>query len=62
MLLTNQRLDRLAAMRVDFTRRKMLDNTCLTEALGEFAVTGLSTCPDSSQHALMKMGTIRYLM
>jgi hypothetical protein len=53
MLLTNQRLDKLAAMRVDFTRRKMLDNTCLTEVLGEFTVAGLSTCSDGSQHALM---------
>jgi hypothetical protein len=62
MLLTNQWLDKLAAMRVDFTRCKMLDNTCLTEALGEFAVAGLSTCSDGSQHALMKTGTIHYLM
>ncbi|KAH9829324.1 uncharacterized protein C8Q71DRAFT_863392 [Rhodofomes roseus] len=33
MLLTNQRLDKLAAARVDFTARGMLDGTCLSEAL-----------------------------
>jgi hypothetical protein len=30
MLLTNQRLDKLAAARVDFARRKMLEGTCLS--------------------------------
>jgi hypothetical protein len=37
MLLTNQRLDKLAALRTDFTRRNMLNGTCLSavlEALG----------------------------
>ena len=29
MLLTNQRLDKLAASRVDFTKRQMLNDTCL---------------------------------
>jgi hypothetical protein len=33
MLLTNQRLDKLAAARVDFTNRGMLEGTCLSEAL-----------------------------
>ncbi|TFY69251.1 hypothetical protein EVJ58_g533 [Rhodofomes roseus] len=33
MLLTNQRLDKLAAARVDFTARGMLDGTALSEAL-----------------------------
>jgi hypothetical protein len=33
MLLTNQRLDKLAASRVDFTKRDMLDGTCLQSAL-----------------------------
>jgi hypothetical protein len=33
MLLTNQRLDKLAAAYVDFTDRGMLDGTCLSEAL-----------------------------
>jgi hypothetical protein len=31
MLLTNQRLDKLAASRVDFTRRGMLQGTCLSD-------------------------------
>jgi hypothetical protein len=37
MLLTNQRLDKLAALRTDFTTRNMLNGTCLSavlEALG----------------------------
>jgi hypothetical protein len=33
MLLTNQRLDKLAAARVDFTERGMLNGTCLSGAL-----------------------------
>jgi hypothetical protein len=33
MLLTNQRLDKLAAAYVDFTDRGMLEGTCLSEAL-----------------------------
>lgn len=33
MLLTNQRLDKLAASRADFTRRGMLDGTCLGDIL-----------------------------
>lgn len=33
MLLTNQRLDKLAAARVDFTRRGMLNGTCLSDVL-----------------------------
>ena len=33
MLLTNQRLDKLAAAQVDFTVRGMLEGTCLSEAL-----------------------------
>ncbi|KAG1796311.1 uncharacterized protein HD556DRAFT_1467804 [Suillus plorans] len=39
MLVTNQRLDKLAAARTDFTTRGMLDGTCLSaaiNALGEF--------------------------
>ncbi|KAG1882348.1 hypothetical protein F4604DRAFT_1879473 [Suillus subluteus] len=32
MLVTNQRLDKLAASRADFTQRKMLDGTCLSAA------------------------------
>lgn len=33
MLLTNQRLDKLAASRVDFTSRGMLTGTCLSNIL-----------------------------
>lgn len=33
MLLTNQRLDKLAASRVDFTNRGMLEGTCLQSVL-----------------------------
>ena len=33
MLLTNQRLDKLAAAHVDFADRGMLEGTCLSEVL-----------------------------
>ena len=33
MLLTNQRLDKLAAANMDFTDCGMLEGTCLSEAL-----------------------------
>ncbi|KAG1775478.1 hypothetical protein EV702DRAFT_1180272 [Suillus placidus] len=33
MLVTNQRLDKIAALRVDFTKRGMLNGTCLSDAL-----------------------------
>ena len=33
MLKTNQRLDKLAALRVDFTKRGMLEGTCLSHVL-----------------------------
>jgi hypothetical protein len=36
MLVTNQRLDKLAASRVDFTSRGMLKGTCLSEMLYKF--------------------------
>ena len=36
MLLTNQRLDKLAAARVDFTSRGMLNGTCLHDAILAF--------------------------
>jgi len=35
MLLTNQRLDKLAAARVDFTNRGMLKGTCLSSVLDQ---------------------------
>ena len=45
MLLTNQRLDKLAASYVDFENREMLEGTCLSDALkliGKFFTLGLS--------------------
>jgi hypothetical protein len=33
MLVTNQRLDKIAALRVNFTKRGMLNGTCLMDAL-----------------------------
>ena len=36
MLLTNQRLDKLAESRVDFANRGMLKGTCLAEMLYKF--------------------------
>ena len=41
MLLTNQRLDKLAAARMDFTERGMLNGTCLStalDAIGMFSI------------------------
>jgi hypothetical protein len=41
MLLTNQRCDKIAAARIDFTERHMLDGTCLNaalEAIGTFFI------------------------
>jgi hypothetical protein len=35
MLITNQRLDKLAAARVDFTQRGMLNGTCVSAVLKE---------------------------
>jgi hypothetical protein len=35
MLLTNQRIDKLDALRADYARRGMLDGTCLLNVLGE---------------------------
>lgn len=41
ILLTNQRLDKLSALRVDFTRRGMLTGTCLSavNALGKSRIS-----------------------
>jgi hypothetical protein len=44
MLLTNQRLDKLAASRVDFARRGMLVGTCLSYALYTFEGKLLLSC------------------
>jgi hypothetical protein len=38
MLLTNQRLDKLAALRVDFTKRGMLEGTCFSHCLAELGM------------------------
>lgn len=35
MLVTNQRLDKIAALRVDFTKCGMLNGTCLSDASGK---------------------------
>jgi hypothetical protein len=42
MLVTNQRLDQLMAARTDFTNRRMLNGTCLSEVLQ--ALGELSSC------------------
>ena len=44
MLLTNQRLDKLAASRVDFARHGMLIGTCLSYALYTFDGKLLPSC------------------
>jgi hypothetical protein len=38
MLVTNQQLDKLAASRVNFTTQGMLNGTCLSVALGKYAI------------------------
>src|SRR6267378_2350649 len=38
MLLTNQRLDKLAASRVDFTKRGMLNGTCIERMLATLSM------------------------
>jgi hypothetical protein len=35
MLITNQQLDKLAALHIDFAWRSMLDGTCLSGVLAE---------------------------
>jgi hypothetical protein len=35
MLLTNQRLNKLATLRVDYTQRGMLGGTCLSTVVAE---------------------------
>jgi len=37
MLLTNQRLDKLAAARIDFSTRGMLKGTCMSDAIRRFS-------------------------
>jgi hypothetical protein len=44
MLLTNQRLDKLAALRVDFANRGMLQGTCLSYILEKLSMSSLHLC------------------
>jgi hypothetical protein len=44
MLLTNQRLDKLAASRVDFAKRGMLGGTCLSSVWEQILCTILIIC------------------
>jgi hypothetical protein len=44
MLLTNQRLDKLAASRVDFANRGMLQGTCLSYILEKLSMSSLRLC------------------
>lgn len=48
MLVTNQRIDKMAAARVDFSERGMLDNDVLTDTLAAIAVDPLDSDSDSS--------------
>lgn len=50
MLLTNQRLDKLAASRVDFTQHGMLDGTCLQSAL-----TSLGQRSNETNHPICEL-------
>jgi hypothetical protein len=43
ILVTNQRLDQLAAARVDFSSRGMLEGTCLSHVLQQFGMYGSSS-------------------
>lgn len=43
MLLTNQRLDKLAALRLDFTCRGMLSGTCLSAAMDALGKPNMCT-------------------
>ncbi|KAG2126953.1 hypothetical protein DEU56DRAFT_872848 [Suillus clintonianus] len=48
MLVTNQRLDKLAASRIDFKSRGMLNGTCLSETLRALKRNRARTVPDLS--------------
>lgn len=50
MLLYNQRIDKLAAARVNFTARGMMHGTCLSEATKAFLSQSLD-CPDADHHS-----------
>ncbi|KAG1837337.1 hypothetical protein DFJ58DRAFT_846544 [Suillus subalutaceus] len=49
MLVTNQRLDKLAASRIDFKSRRMLNGTCLSEMLRALKRLRLNTEPHANQ-------------
>ncbi|KAG1830978.1 hypothetical protein DFJ58DRAFT_719599 [Suillus subalutaceus] len=49
MLVTNQRLDKLAASRIDFKSRGMLNGTCLSETLRALKRLRLNTEPHANQ-------------
>jgi hypothetical protein len=59
MLLTNQRLDKLAASRVDFTRRGMLIGTCLSYALFAFDGKFRPSCALLSTNHIISTETSR---
>jgi hypothetical protein len=59
MLLTNQRLDKLAAARVDFTHRGMLDETVLSATLqmiGESFTLSILTVNNANTRGLAQSG------
>ncbi|TDL13110.1 hypothetical protein BD410DRAFT_847352 [Rickenella mellea] len=58
MLLTNQRLDKLAACRVDFTIRGMLSQTCLSDALRKLGI-GLTVDDTAKTSSVIENGTAR---
>ncbi|KAG2108355.1 uncharacterized protein F5147DRAFT_773568 [Suillus discolor] len=49
MLVTNQRLDKLAASRIDFKSHGMLNGTCLSETLRALKRLWLNSMPDANQ-------------
>ncbi|KAG1802868.1 uncharacterized protein HD556DRAFT_1437932 [Suillus plorans] len=49
MLVTNQRLNKLAALRIDFKSRGMLNGTCLSEMLRALKRLRLNSMPDANQ-------------
>ncbi|KAH7909933.1 hypothetical protein BJ138DRAFT_1127279 [Hygrophoropsis aurantiaca] len=56
MLLSNQRIDKLAASRVDFTARGMLDGTCLSNVLTHLSDNdpNADTAESGSNHAVVR--------
>ncbi|KAI6094447.1 hypothetical protein EDD16DRAFT_1503146 [Pisolithus croceorrhizus] len=52
MLIINQRLDKLAASRRDFSRRGMLEGSCLTATMQLFSTRGLNRCNEDTDEAV----------